>query len=117
MAKISSWHFHHLLYVVWLKKACKSGVTGTPGPPWPRLWTAADEGQFGAAEGVLTKNRKSNVILNPHNFLFRSTAAASKQRDCFNMVLGHFLLYRKSGNGQLTDRKRETRSKEFQENN
>ena len=33
MAKISSWHFHHLLYVVWLKKACKRGVTGTPGPP------------------------------------------------------------------------------------
>ena len=25
MAKISSWHFRHLLYVVWLKKACKGG--------------------------------------------------------------------------------------------
>ena len=33
MAKISTWHFRHLLYVVWLKKACKRGVTGTPGPP------------------------------------------------------------------------------------
>ena len=31
MAKISSWHFCHLLYVVWLEKACKRGVTGTPG--------------------------------------------------------------------------------------
>ena len=33
MTKISSWHFRHLLYVVWLKGACKRGVTGTPGPP------------------------------------------------------------------------------------
>ena len=33
MVKISTWHFRHLLYVVWLKKACKRGVTGTPGPP------------------------------------------------------------------------------------
>ena len=33
MAKISSWHFRHLLYVVWLKKASKGGVTGTPGRP------------------------------------------------------------------------------------
>ena len=23
MAKISSWYFHHLLQVVWLKKTCK----------------------------------------------------------------------------------------------
>ena len=32
MAKISPWHFRHLLEVLWLKKACKRGVTGTPGP-------------------------------------------------------------------------------------
>ena len=25
MAKILSWHFRHLLWVVWLKKACKRG--------------------------------------------------------------------------------------------
>ena len=31
MAKISSWHFCHLLWVVWLKKACKRGVTGPEG--------------------------------------------------------------------------------------
>ena len=33
MTKISSWHFPHLLYVVWLKEACKRRVTRTPGPP------------------------------------------------------------------------------------
>ena len=32
MAKISSWHFRHLLYVVWLKKACKRGGHGHPLP-------------------------------------------------------------------------------------
>ena len=26
MAKISSWHFRHLLYVVWLKRLVKGGV-------------------------------------------------------------------------------------------
>ena len=33
MAKISSWHFCHLLYVVWLKKACKSWGHGHPRTP------------------------------------------------------------------------------------
>ena len=28
MAKVSSWHFRHLLQVVWLKKACKRGGHG-----------------------------------------------------------------------------------------
>ena len=30
MAKISSWHFRHLLYVIWLKKACKRGESRGP---------------------------------------------------------------------------------------
>ena len=30
MAKILSWHFRHLLYVVWLKKACKRVGHGHP---------------------------------------------------------------------------------------
>ena len=33
MAKISSWHFRHLLQVVWLKKACKRGDHGHPRTP------------------------------------------------------------------------------------
>ena len=33
MAKISSWHFRHLLLVVWLKKACKRGRHGNPWNP------------------------------------------------------------------------------------
>ena len=33
MAKISSRHFRHLLYVVWLKKACKRGGHGHPRTP------------------------------------------------------------------------------------
>ena len=41
MAKISSWHFCHLLKVVWLKKACKRGFTGTAGPH-PPLATSMD---------------------------------------------------------------------------
>ena len=41
MAKISSWHFCHLLKVVWLKKACKRGFTGTTGPH-PPLATPMD---------------------------------------------------------------------------
>jgi len=33
MTKILSWHFRHLLQVVWLKKACKRGGHGHPGTP------------------------------------------------------------------------------------
>ena len=33
MAKISSWHFCHLLEVVWLKKACKRAGHGHPRNP------------------------------------------------------------------------------------
>ena len=33
MAKISSWHFRHLLWVVWLKKACKRGGHEHPRTP------------------------------------------------------------------------------------
>ena len=33
MVKILSWHFRHLLYVVWLKKACKRGGHGHPRTP------------------------------------------------------------------------------------
>ena len=33
MVKISSWHFRHLLYVVWLKKASKRGGDRHPRTP------------------------------------------------------------------------------------
>ena len=33
MAKISSWHFRHQLWVVWLKKSCKSVGHGHPRTP------------------------------------------------------------------------------------
>ena len=41
-SKISSWHFHHLLWVVWLKKACKGGGHGLFGTPPPPLATPLD---------------------------------------------------------------------------
>ena len=37
MAKISSWHFRPLLYVVWLKKACKREGHGYPRTPLATL--------------------------------------------------------------------------------
>ena len=33
MAKISSWHFRHLLYVVWLKMLAKGGSQAPKNPP------------------------------------------------------------------------------------
>ena len=39
MAKISLWHFRHLLLVVWLKRGCKREGHGHPRtPPWLRPW-------------------------------------------------------------------------------
>ena len=70
MAKISSWHFRHLLQVVWLKKACKRGGHGHPRTPLATPLQIADDHK------LVSFNVKSLFTSTPLQLAFNCTKTA-----------------------------------------
>ena len=62
MAKKLSWHFHHLLQVVWLTKACKRGGSQAPqDPPGYALGTSKWRFSPYILKGIFTTSKNSTL--------------------------------------------------------
>ena len=81
MDKVSSWHFRHLLKVVWLKKACKSGGHRHPRTPLASPWLV--NFNYFVFNWTNLSLHQQSVPVNVNNFILNSTISSPHQRHKF----------------------------------